>query len=147
MPRRQKKAPTPANDNDAVTLLTLQQQVLQLTEARATLANVLTLVRETPLHNFTSAQDRRTLSTAQSCLDSLCIRLEAYADTVQETVKQKQLAFLGRTTSWSPKSQCVYGPENEIAAVTFFAKNGAALTKSNTFASVTEWQDSGEYGC
>ena len=54
---------------------------------------------------------------------------------------------LGRTTSWSPKSQCVYGPENEIAAVTFFAKNGAALPKSNTFASVTEWQDSGEHGC
>ena len=54
---------------------------------------------------------------------------------------------LGRTTSWSPKSQCVYGPENEIAAVTFFAKNGAALTKSNTLASVTDWQDSGEHGC
>ena len=36
---------------------------------------------------------------------------------------------LGRTTSWSPKSQCVYGPENEIAAVTFFAKNGAAYKK------------------
>jgi len=33
--------------------------------------------------------------------------------------------LLGRTTSWSPKSQCVYGPENEIAEeVTFFAKNG-----------------------
>ena len=45
------------------------------------------------------------------------------------------------------KSQCVYGPENEIAAVTFFAKNGAALPKSNTFASVTEWQDSGEHSC
>ena len=55
--------------------------------------------------------------------------------------------ILGRTTSWSPKSQCVYGPKNEIAAVTFFAKNGAALPKSNTFASVTEWQDSGEHGC
>ena len=54
---------------------------------------------------------------------------------------------LGKTTSWSPKSQCVYGPENEIAAVTLFAKNGAALPKSNTFASVTEWQDSGEHGC
>ena len=27
------------------------------------------------------------------------------------------------------------------------AKNGAALPKSNTFASVTEWQDSGEHGC
>ena len=45
---------------------------------------------------------------------------------------------LRRTTFWSPKSQCVYGPENEIAAVTFFAKNGAALPKSNTFASVIE---------
>ena len=41
-----------------------------------------------------------------------------------------------------------YGPENEVAAVTYFAKNGAALPKSpNTFASVTEWQDSGEHGC
>ena len=69
MPRRHKKAPTPGNNNEALMLLTLQQQVLQLTEARATLANVLTLVRETPLHDFTSAQDRRTLSTAQSCLD------------------------------------------------------------------------------
>jgi len=53
---------------------------------------------------------------------------------------------LGRTTSWSPKSQCVHGPENEIAAVTFFAKNGAALLKSNTFANVSEWQDSREHG-
>ena len=37
--------------------------------------------------------------------------------------------YWGGTTSWSPKSQCVYGPENEIAAVTFFSKNGAALKK------------------
>ena len=51
------------------------------------------LVRETPLRNFTSAQDRRTLSTAQSCLDSLSIR-EAHANTVEETVKQKQLTLL-----------------------------------------------------
>ena len=29
---------------------------------------------------------------------------------------------LGRTTSWSPTSQCVYGPENKIAAVTFLRK-------------------------
>ena len=96
MPRRQKKAPAPQNDNEALMLLTLQQQVHQLTEARATLANVLTLLRETPLHNFTSAQDRRTLSTAQSCLDSLCMRLEAHTNTVEETVKQKQVALLVR---------------------------------------------------
>ena len=25
-----------------------------------------------------------------------------------------------KTTSWSPRSRCVYGPENEIAAITFF---------------------------
>ena len=55
--------------------------------------------------------------------------------------------IVGRTTFWSPKSQCVNDPENEIAAVAFFAKNDAALTKSNTLASVTEWQDSGENGC
>ena len=41
----------------------------------------------------------------------------------------------------------VFTAENEIAAVTFFAKNGAALRKSNILASVTEWQDSGEHGC
>ena len=37
MPRRQKKAPVPTSSNDALTLLSLQQQVLQLTTAKATL--------------------------------------------------------------------------------------------------------------
>ena len=94
MPRRQKKAPAPEDDNEASALLNLQKQVHQIAEARATLANVMTLVRETPLHNFTSPQDRRTLSIAQNCLDSLNIRLEAHANTVEETVKQKQLTLL-----------------------------------------------------
>ena len=94
MPRRQRKAPAPEGDNEALALLTLQKQVRQIAKARATLANVLTLVQETPLHNFTSAQDRRTLSIAQNCLDSLNIRLEAHANTVEETVKQKQLTLL-----------------------------------------------------
>ena len=94
MPRRQKKASAPENDNEALMLLQLQKQVQQLTEARATLTKVMALVRETPLHNFTSAQDRRTLNTAQSCLDSLSIRLEAHSNTVEQTVKQKQLTFL-----------------------------------------------------
>ena len=96
MPRCQKKAPTPENSNDALTLLTLQQQVLQLTTARATLDDVLKLVHETTLYNFTSAQDRRTLNTAQSCLDSLRIRLEAHANTVEETVKQRQVSLVLR---------------------------------------------------
>ena len=54
----------------------------------------------------------------------------------QASPNPSNFGALGRTTSWSPKSQCVYGPESEIVAVTFFAKNGAALPKSNTFASV-----------
>ena len=93
MPRRQKKTPAPASSNDALTLLSLQQQVLQLTTAKATLDDVQKLVHETTLYNFTSAQDRRTLSTAQSCLDSLRIRLEAHANTVEETVKQRQVSL------------------------------------------------------
>ena len=47
----------------------------------------------------------------------------------------QECQILGRTTSWSPKSQCVYGPENEIAAVTFFAKTSTALTNRSAFAS------------
>ena len=44
------------------------------------------------------------------------------------------------------KANVFTAPKMRLLAVTFFAKNGAALTKSNTFASVTEWQDSGEHG-
>ena len=95
MPRRQ-KAPTPAHSNEALTLLTLQQQVFQLTAARATLDEVLELVHETPLCNLASAQDRRTLNTAQSCLESLRIRLEAHANTVEDTVRQKQVSLVLR---------------------------------------------------
>ena len=41
----------------------------------------------------------------------------------------------------------VYGRENEIAAVTFFAKTSTALTNRSAFASPTEWQDPGEHRC
>ena len=151
MPRRQKKTPAPEPDNEALALLNLQKQVHQITQVRATLANVMTPVRETPLHNFTTvvrktaersaqhkavwiafffgrrhlpfgwsptlrltcgpAGNRTTTGSLsalskdtalptspqgrlQSCLDSLSIRLEAHANTVEETVKQKQLTFL-----------------------------------------------------
>ena len=93
IPRCHKTTPAPASSNDALTLLSLQQQVLQLTTAKATLDDVQKLVHETTLYNFTSAQDRRTLTTAQSCLDSLRIRTEAHANTVEETVKQRQVSL------------------------------------------------------
>ena len=93
MPRRQKKETDLAGSNDALTLLHLQQQVITLTTAKTALEDVQRLVHETALHNFTSAQDRRTLSTAQSCLDSLRIRIEAQVNTVEETVKQRQVSL------------------------------------------------------
>ena len=103
--------------------------------------------------NFNSRRDQngRAKSTSwsvwQSCFWVATWRsertqlLQKFARNHETTKKQEgwhkhPRAELGRTTSWSPKSQCVYGPENEIAAVTFFAKNCAALTKSNTLASV-----------
>ena len=80
MPLRQKKEKDSASKNDALTLLRLQQQLLQLTAATAALEDVQKLVHETALYNFTSAQDRRTL---------MRIRIEAQANTVEETVKQR----------------------------------------------------------
>ena len=92
MPRRQKKETDLASSNNALTLLHLQQQVITLTMAKTALEDVQRLVHETALHNFTSAQDRRTLSTAQS-FDSLRIRIEAQVNTVEETVKQPQVSL------------------------------------------------------
>ena len=81
------------DNNNALTLLRLQQHVLQLTTAKAALEDIQRLVHETALYNFTSAQDRRTLNTAQCCLNSLRIRIEAQVNTVEETVKQRQLSL------------------------------------------------------
>ena len=94
MPRRQKKGTESTEDNDdALTLLRLQQHVLQLTTAKTALEDIQKLVHETSLYNFTSEQDRRTLSTAQCCLNSLRIRIEAQVNTIEETVKQRQLSL------------------------------------------------------
>ena len=65
----------------------------KLTAAKAALEDVRKLVHEPALYNFTCAQVRRTLSTAQSCLDSLRIRIEAQVNTVEETVKQRQVSL------------------------------------------------------
>ena len=48
--------------------------------------------------------------------------------------------YWGGPSLESKKLMC-YGPENEIAAATFFAKTSTALTNRSAFASPTEWQD------
>jgi len=60
-------------------------------------------------------------------------------------LKQAFNATLGRTILGVQEAN-VSRPENEIAAVTFFAKIGAALTNSSAFASATERQDPEEHG-
>ena len=93
MPRRQKKETDSAGNNDVLSLLRLQQQVIELTTAKAALEDVQKQVHETASYNFTSAQDRRRLHTVQCCLNSLRIRVEAQVNTVEETVKQRQVSL------------------------------------------------------
>ena len=56
----------------------------------------------------------------------LVTTLEAYLRTSGESVcprrQERRPTNYWEDTSWSPKSQCVYGPENEIAAMAFFRK-------------------------
>ena len=59
--------------------------------------------------------------------------VERRAPSSPEDKKTQASEVLGRTTSWSPKSQCVYGPENEIAAVTFFCEKWRSFNKKQYF--------------
>ena len=72
-----------------------------------------------------------------------------------ETMKPQKAGRMTQTsTCWtgedhfleSKKPMCLR-PRKWDCCSDLFAKNCAALTKSNTLASVTEWQDSGEHGC
>ena len=53
----------------------------------------------------------------------------------------------GENHFWESKKLMCLRPENEIAAVTFFAKTSTALTNRSALASPTEWQDPGEHRC
>ena len=46
-----------------------------------------------------------------------------------DRIKRSQNCILGRTTSWSPKSQCVCGPENEIVCSDLFCEKWRSFTK------------------
>ena len=54
-----------------------------------------------------------------------------------------RLCVTGENHFLESKKLMCYGSENEIAAVTFFAKTSTALTNRSAFASPTEWQDPG----
>ena len=58
---------------------------------------------------ITSAQDRRTLSTAHCCLNSLRIRVEAHVNSVEQTVKQRRSHKISGTDAQKfllPQKKC-----------------------------------------
>ena len=132
MPRRQKQGTDSAYNNDAPTLLRLQQHVVQLTTAKTALEDIQRLVHETALHNFTSAQDRRTLNTAQCCLNSLRVRVEAQVNTVEETVKQQQLSLSLHQRKETAEAPVVLAktPTKSKPCLLFQTSTGACSTHS-----------------
>ena len=56
--------------------------------------------------------------------------------TVLLILMEVRRVVLGRTSCWSPKSDCVYGPENEIAAVFSFHRLSASARSINTLLHV-----------
>ena len=96
MPRKQTKKPEVTQGcNEALDLLLLQEYADKVTRTKAALEEIQAVLHEeTILANFTSAQDRRTLNTAHCCLNSLRIRVEAHVNSVEQTVKQRQLSLI-----------------------------------------------------
>ena len=81
-----------------------------MTKTKAALEEIQALLHEeTTLANFTSAQDRRTLSTAHCCLNSLRIRVEAHVNSVEQTVKQRQLSLT--QNQWDGRAKIPAAPE------------------------------------
>ena len=73
----------------------LQEYADKVTRTKTALEEIQAVLHEkTILANFTSAQDRRTLNTAHCCLNSLRIRAEAHVNSVEQSVKQRQLSLM-----------------------------------------------------
>ena len=96
MPTKQTKKPEVTQGcNEALDLLLLQEYADKVTRTKTALEEIQAVLHgKTILANFTSAQDRRTLNTAHCCLNSLRIRVEAQANSVEQSVKQRQLSLM-----------------------------------------------------
>ena len=83
------------NRNDTRDLLFLQDYAHKLEHTQQTLEEVcISLQQEALLSGIISAQDSRSLQTANSCLNSLRIRVEALANVTEQTVTTKQLQLM-----------------------------------------------------
>ena len=110
-----KKSEVTQDCNEALDLLRLQEYAHKVTKTKAALEEIQALLHEkTTLANFTSAQDRRTLSTAHCCLNSLRIRVEAHVNSVEQTVKQRQLSLT--QNQWDGRTKIPAAPEEMLTA-------------------------------
>ena len=92
--------------NDSKDLLLLMAYAKKLQETQRNLDEVCSLMQHrVPLEGLISAQDNRTLQSAQSCLQRLHVRVEALANVLEQTVISQQLQFMhtqaqhGRTSN------------------------------------------------
>ena len=70
-----------------------------------------------------------------------------YQTQVESRIRCRTDQYTGEDHFLVSKKPMCLRPRKWDCCSDLFAKNAATLTKSNTFASVTEWQDSGEHGC
>ena len=96
MPSKQTKRPGVTQGcNEALDLLLMQEYADKVTRTKIALEEIQAMVHgKTILANLSSAQDRRTLNTAYSCLNSLRIRMEAHVNSVEQSVIQRQLSLV-----------------------------------------------------
>ena len=86
---------TPTRHSEACNLLLLQEYVQNVSRAQQILEHTSASLQRTEiLTGIFSEQDLRTLRTACQCLNSLRIRIEAKANTVELAVIEQQLQFM-----------------------------------------------------
>ena len=87
--------PASTSHSEGRNLLLLQDYVRKVCQAQLMLETNICFIAETEiLTGIFSEHDRRTLRTACQCLNSLRIRVEARANTVERAMIEQQLQFM-----------------------------------------------------
>ena len=96
MPPKQSHEPQPLQRrNEAQDLLLLQDYAHKVAHTQLTLEEICNSMHQTTfLSGIISAQDHRALHTACCCLNSLCIRVEARANVIEQAVTSRQMQLM-----------------------------------------------------
>ena len=97
--------PASTSHSEARNLLLLQDYVRNVSQAQLMLEQTSASLQRTEiLTGIFSEHDLRTLRTACQCLNSLCIRVEARANTVEPAMIEQQLQFMQSRVQSPPKT-------------------------------------------